>query len=628
MNFQINHMLIENFRSIEKLETDLWDKTVISGANECNKTSVLSAISWALTGKTIENESSFEIIPYGKSGIVSPSVKIECKIGDRPATIQRVCKAMKLRDNTFDKYVTVMLVNGLEVGVKKFQQWISENICDESIFRILCNPTTFITDCPKETKELQWQSQRRFLMNLMGGEQTDIEIAKSSNKWLDIVDGIERFGDATQYLQCVKKEFQKTQKLLDEYNIRIDQSEKSLREVSHTKDELEKMQERLLQEKDELIRRNEQYKSECKNETAEKKKAELEKVSAEKKAVEDSYAKELEMYRRKRSELENTLTKEKERLNGLIEKLQLYIKTLDMLKAKEVKSVCEYCGSALNPEMVEKQKEEIQQRIKNGTQKTKDLRKEVANCKKKCTDLADEIKRLMEPTYPAKIESLKKEEQDMMMDIILLDSETDMPNFTADCKHLDDLLEQAKQEMFVCGMNQKTQDEISRIESEQNETLKELSELQRRLDTTKEFVSEKCRSAESKINGLFEHITVQLFEQNKTNDDAREVCNILFNGHKYQDLSASTKIFAGLEIIKAFQKAYGIATPVFIDNMESITGEIDMDCQTIIAKVKDEPCPKCGSFNHSRRTKNGLWKCFDCGNEFEKHLHISIEGET
>lgn len=137
MNFKIKHVKIENFRVFERLDTDVWENTLISSDNAVGKTSFASAILWALTGKSAEGDSTFEIVPIGKYGEVSPCVELECEIDDRPATLKREYKAKYTRDKQFSDYAVTTYINGIETGVRKFQEWVSKNICDEKFSRFL-----------------------------------------------------------------------------------------------------------------------------------------------------------------------------------------------------------------------------------------------------------------------------------------------------------------------------------------------------------------------------------------------------------------------------------------------------------------------------------------------------------
>src|SRR5699024_141602 len=128
-------------------------------------------------------------------------------------------------------------------------------------------------------------------------------------------------------------------------------------------------------------------------------------------------------------------------------------------------------------------------------------------------------------------------------------------------------------------------------------------------------------NAEDSINALFDNVSFQLFEKNKSNDEIKETCILRFKGIKYQDLSYSTKIIAALEVVRAFQKFYNVTVPIALDNAESITGSVNTGAQTFFMKVKEELCPECGG-ESGRRNKDGTWTCQKCGHVWKKVLSI------
>jgi DNA repair exonuclease SbcCD ATPase subunit len=228
----------------------------------------------------------------------------------------------------------------------------------------------------------------------------------------------------------------------------------------------------------------------------------------------------------------------------------------------------------------------------------------------------------MQPTFPAKVYELEEEIQFQMAKLAAANTQEDMPEYAEKMEELESQMDEVKQEYFTIRQNAELEKSIEQIENERKEAVQSISETQRLMDLAKEFVSMKCRNAEDSINALFQNVRFKLFEKNKSNDEVRETCILTFNGIEYKDLSASTKIIAGFEVLSAFQKFYNVYVPVCCDNMESVTSDIKNEAQIIKFYVKQEPCPKCGSFNHTRRLPDGTWKCLDCGEVFRKKMEI------
>ena len=372
MDFKINHILIENFRCFERLETDLWDNTVIEAANEGGKSTVASAILWVLTGKDIEGNSSFEIVPSGKVGVVSPCVTLECMVDEKPVQLKREYKAAFTRDKKFADYVTVTYINGLETGVRKFGEWISKNICNEQVFKILSNPKTFPEDCPKEPKELMWQAQRRLLMSIIGDQKSDLEIAKSDKKWDVIVEPLERYDSASQYLTFLKKQYSDAQKQLEEYEVRIQQQESNIVEEPHTEAEIESLVADVKRSAASLKAQNEAYKKSEKSSQIDAIKNTISELTAQRDSLMDKYNEEKEVFNRTKQIYQAEAEKYRVACEDGMKTLKTYVDAIEKLKSTKVVEVCETCGQKLSRIAVENSKKKIEARIKAGEQKTAD----------------------------------------------------------------------------------------------------------------------------------------------------------------------------------------------------------------------------------------------------------------
>jgi DNA repair exonuclease SbcCD ATPase subunit len=622
MKFSINHIKIENFRCFEKLETDLWNVTSISASNEVGKSTVATAILWVLTGKSADGDSTFAIVPMGKEGSVSPSVTLDCILDDKPVTLNRTYKAKFARDKTFQGYETVTSINGLECGVKQFQSWITQNICDEKVFKLLVNPKTFAENPPKDAKQLEWQSQRMLLMQIIGGQQTDKEIAASSNKWLDLQEPLQRFDNASQYLTFLTKQYKELQKSLDSVDVRIEQQEKNIKHVNHTEEDVERIASNLKLQAAKLKAQNEDFKRSNNLSRTDEIRAQIESLQAEKKRLTDKYNEDMLVYERTKAAYQQNAAALKKELEETMSTVQTYLQAIQQLKDTKVKENCPTCGAKLDEKAIKASKAQLASRIKTGEDKTGIAKKKAIELKSKYDEAVNKAETLMQPTFPAKVYELEEEIQFQMAKLAAANTQEDMPEYAEKMEELESQMDEVKQEYFTIRQNAELEKSIEQIENERKEAVQSISETQRLMDLAKEFVSMKCRNAEDSINALFQNVRFKLFEKNKSNDEVRETCILTFNGIEYKDLSASTKIIAGFEVLSAFQKFYNVYVPVCCDNMESVTSDIKNEAQIIKFYVKQEPCPKCGSFNHTRRLPDGTWKCLDCGEVFRKKMEI------
>lgn len=621
MDFKIKHIKIENFRVFENLDTDVWDKTLIESDNAVGKTSFASAILWALTGKSVEGETGFEIVPIGKYGEISPSVELECAIGEKPVTLKRVYEAKFTRDKKFSDYAVITYINGIETGVRSFQNWVSANICNEQVFKILSNPKTFVEDCPKETKELPWQSQRRMLLSILGGQKTDAELAELDAQWEPIAEALKRYDNANQYLVFMKKKYADSQKALNDFDVRISQQERNLAQVDMTESEIEEQVAETKKQAANLNAQNEAHKRSQRTGQADLIKAQIKQATEKKDALLRQYNEDMQVFTRTKAVYQQEADNYKSQCAEGMKQMKVYAEALEKLSKTVVKEVCETCGQKLSKFAIENSQKKLAQRIQNGKQKTAELRENVSSLKQKWENAQRKVNGLMEPTYPAQVDALQGEIETLTEQLANAPESVDMDGYEEAMQSLTAQMESLKEQYIILKRNKEVETEIQNIETERRTCVSELSETQRDLDLVKRFISFKCESSESAINALFGDVRFQLFEQNKSNDDVRETCILRYRGVKYDDLSYSTKIIAGLEVVKAFQKFYNITAPIFIDNAESITGDVETGAQTFFMRVREELCPEC-SGQSGRRNADGTWTCQKCGHVWKKQLKI------
>jgi len=89
-------------------------------------------------------------------------------------------------------------------------------------------------------------------------------------------------------------------------------------------------------------------------------------------------------------------------------------------------------------------------------------------------------------------------------------------------------------------------------------------------------------ATEAPINALFSLVNFKMFVTQE-NGVIAPCCDVFDNDMRPWNGAMSTgeKIGAGLDMLKTCSKFYGVRGPVFIDNIESFTGVIDLDCQHI-----------------------------------------------
>ncbi|BFH15874.1 AAA family ATPase [Paenibacillus melissococcoides] len=109
------------------------------------------------------------------------------------------------------------------------------------------------------------------------------------------------------------------------------------------------------------------------------------------------------------------------------------------------------------------------------------------------------------------------------------------------------------------------------------------------LDTIKAFRAKEAELMAEKVGGLFETLTLKLFQENKTDGEQKPHFEVEMDGKPYRKLSTAEKILAGLELISVLSQQSGVAAPVFVDNAESIISYKAPNSQLIECRVADMP---------------------------------------
>jgi len=106
------------------------------------------------------------------------------------------------------------------------------------------------------------------------------------------------------------------------------------------------------------------------------------------------------------------------------------------------------------------------------------------------------------------------------------------------------------------------------------------------LELCEKFTVAKRNAFQVEIDSHFEFVKFQLYETHLSGG-VREICVATVNGVPYSSLNNEARINAGLDIIRTLQRIYGIKVPIFIDNAESTTRFIPLDCQIIKLYVSE-----------------------------------------
>lgn len=310
---KLHSITLINWRGEKKRTTtfNLDAPTYILGGNGLGKSRHFDAFCWLLFGKDSHDRKDFELRTYDEHH--QPLHHCECSVeavisvDGNEHTIKREYKEqwMKPRgqvEEVFKGNITECTWDGVPVKVSDFQKRIAENIIDETVFKMITNPHYF-------AEKMKWQLQRETLLQ-MAGAKTDEEIAADNADFKALLDHLngKSLSDFRKELAAEKKRL-KAEK--DDIEPRIDQTQKLMPEAEDW--------DALQHEKDNAQQQLKDVQAQLDN-SADRDKAQLDKVRQLNKRISDIKTKQDELCREYRLAKEEDANKQNEARRNIEQK--------------------------------------------------------------------------------------------------------------------------------------------------------------------------------------------------------------------------------------------------------------------------------------------------------------------
>ena len=231
--------------------------------------------------------------------------------------------------------------------------------------------------------------------------------------------------------------------------------------------------------------------------------------------------------------------------------------------------------------------------IESGEQIEK-LQADIAGMQAKIAETDTEIERLKAETdevkeYQTDVTYCAAEAQKSRLrkeiDDLNKDTSIETNKLQAEIRSLDTDVQSRQEKLALIKTNHDGKARIEELQEEQKKLVAEFEELEHALYLTDLFIKTKVSMLDKKINSKFRIAQFRLFET-QVNGGLSECCDVLYDG--VARMSNSQEIKVGLDVIRTLSKHYGISTPIFVDNCESITELPPMDGQVIRLIVSAE----------------------------------------
>lgn len=629
---------LKKFKGVEKLEI-VFDKiTNIYGENGTGKTTVADAFMWLLFDKDTkervvgDKESNFQIKTYDSNGEIKHGLDHEVtgvlEVDGKDITLSKVYreKWTKKRgeaEKQLTNHETIYSINEVPVKQKDYKEFIN-NLIDENLFKLMSNPLYFSIN-------MKWPDRRNLLLDSIG----DITVDKIINSRVDL-EPLREFledKDIDTLRESIKARKRKLNEKIKAIPIRIDEANNSIKELDF--DALEfrkrglvsgiksienqlidtsKINEETLKEKDNLYKlksalkdieytakvESEKPLDELKNELNTSKNELNYKIEPNILTLENSIKhnnslineneKDLESLRNEWNEVNQetldidpnnficpTCKRELEE-HDIEDKKAVMHENFNQSKAKRLKTINE------KGMKIKETNEKLKLQVEADKQKLSSLYEELEAKKKYVKDL--EFKTFnFEPKLNLET---NQEYQDILTQIQQLETKLQQPsqsnNEVSELKekksNLESELEELNKQLPYKEYNENLKLRITELQNEERELSQKFATLEGQEYLCEEFIKAKVEMLESSINSKFKYVSFKLFDV-QVNGAINETCEALINGVTFSNANTASQINAGLDIINALSKHYGVQAPIFIDNRESVNQLIETDSQII-----------------------------------------------
>lgn len=624
----LKSLSLVNFKGFGEMNiTFAPNNTFISGDNGTGKTTLFDAFTWLLFGKdsTGRSDSNFNIKTLDENG--KPILRLEHSV---TGVLDVDGKEIKLKRTFAEKWVkprgqeeeemqghkTTFSINDVVVSTKAEYDTIVAEICDEQVFKMITNPSYFLS--------LGADQQKAMLVD-MAGTISDKDVAKGKKDFEELISHVSGVC-LGQYLKEIAAKKRVIKQDIDSIPSNIETVQRLMpeeqdwesieRELEEKKDALKKIDEQLVDiskkekaegdrkcalqrqinekqlaiaQRESAIREDIRKKNAAQFERMEELKASLRSAENEKRSLDRQY-----------EDVSNSIIDVNKELEALREEFREI--NSEHVEFPEGAFECPMCHRPLEIEDIEAKQRELTEAFnlnkskRLATNKEKGLarREALDNLTAQCNGILErraEIKEQIEYIYtqmdeinhctPEPLNADPLVESDALIRTLINDIE-DLNNqlsMEANLKDNSELLEGKKvltegiQELMRYlasrDMIRKSEAEIERLEERRIASNQKLADLEREEFIAIEFQKAKDNALMSKINGLFSLVRF-VFVGDQINGGEKVTCTCLIDGVPYADANNARKINAGLDIINAICAVKGVAAPIFIDNAESV----------------------------------------------------------
>ena len=566
--FQITSMSISGFKSYEKpTELTFGDPTVITGGNGRGKTSIADAIAFAVTGLPFFGERGLDRLHNEKN----PDVAIQMRFVDENGITHELTRIR--RNNDMSIYYDGHTIRQLD---------LTDLFGERDVFLSILNPLYFIEELGTNGKNLlerylPFIPQETILAQLPSAVQASLkdEVILSPDAYLkgrraeirELEERITYLGGQKDLAATQEKQYETMQVEFSEGITALQNEIEALAEKQFAGLDTAKMQERLV----ELSQRYDEMARDERGDTVQRQK-ELHALR------EKIVCRQAEQYRSK-------FTEPLAEISAKVKDLGMRYKREAMAyKAFHAGMDCPTCHRRVTeetlPEVQAALKKTISELYAAGTEQKGQLT-ELQEMDKKAKETFEAFKEAdlhkwaedaaeLERRCAEQSETGSQAAESLRSEIQNLTAELEYGNLTqAEYDRLRECREQCRElESKLSALNEMASAQTPDFDCEIREAQEAIGKIKRTMTNVISYVSKRAELTFSQLK--MNRVEISLYDVVKSTGEVKDTFKFTYSGRRYDRLSLSEKIRAGMEVSELIKRLTGRNYPVFVDNMESV----------------------------------------------------------
>lgn len=588
--FQIIGMTISGFKSYEgPTELTFGNPTVITGGNGRGKTSIADAIAFAVTGLPFFGERGIDRL-HNES---NPDVSIQMRFVDERGAAHELTRTRRKNRMTIS-------YDGYEIR----QLDLTDLFGERDVFLSILNPLYFIEELGEDGKNLLERylphiPQETILAQLSESVRETLkdEFLLSPDAYLkrrrEEIRGLE---ERITYLNGQKDMAVSQSEKRDKAWQELTDQQKALKEEAAALEakqfaglDVERMQERLV----ELSRRYDETAQDARGEAAEQQK--------------ELHALREKLVRRQAEQYQSKYTKPLVELSAKVREMGAhYQRESAIYKAFHAGMECPTCHRSVTeqtlPEVQAAIKKTLSEMYAAGTEQRNQLT-ELQELDRKAMETFEQFKgedlrrweaeiSVLEQSCAERSRSGAAESSLIRNEIQSLTTELEYGKLTqAEYDRLSACREECREvEAKLSALESMTAEEPSDLDGEIHQAQDRIGEIKRIMTNVIAYISKRAELTFSQLR--MNKVEISLYDVVKSTGEVKDTFKFTYGGRRYDRLSLSEKIRAGMEVSELMKRLTGRNYPTFVDNMESVDdlANVRPTGQVIMAKcVSNEP---------------------------------------